>query len=86
MSPYRYRCEQCRSSSPPTATRAESEAFREAHRTTVHGGLVPDGEDIETVSGRAAHDPNSQYLSTRALLIGLALLALVSLASRALGH
>ncbi|MYZ35851.1 MULTISPECIES: hypothetical protein [unclassified Streptomyces] len=84
MSPYRYRCGQCRATSPPTITQAEAEAHRDHHRASVHGGLAPDGEDIETVRGDAARNPDTRYLSTRAALIGIGLLALASLISRVL--
>lgn len=85
MSSYRYRCGQCRASSPPTVTREEAEAHRDHHRASVHGGLVPDGEDIEPVRGATARDADARYLSTRAVLLGIAVLALASLISRILG-
>ncbi|MFD5033626.1 hypothetical protein ACFWM0_24945 [Streptomyces sp. NPDC058405] len=86
MSPYRYRCGRCRASSPPATTRAEAEAHRDYHRATVHGGLVPDGESIEPVRGEAARDPNARYVSGRAVLFGLGLLAAASVISRILGR
>ncbi|MFI5755640.1 hypothetical protein [Streptomyces sp. NPDC051569] len=86
MSPYRYCCGQCRASSPPTPTRAESEAHRDYHRATVHGGLVPDGDRIDRVTGDAARDPDARYLSSRAVLIGIGLFALATVISRVLGR
>lgn len=86
MSPYRYRCGQCRATSPPAAGRAEVEAQRAHHRATVHGGLVPDQERIDHVHGPAARDPDTPYVSGRAVLTGLGLLALASLISRVLGR
>ena len=82
--PHVYRCQKCRATSPP-ATRRAAEAYRQAHRDTEHGGLVPDGEEITRVPG-SAHDPDSRYVSTRAALGALALLALASAIARALGR
>lgn len=45
--PYRYRCTQCRTTSPPVATRRDAEAERDAHRDHFHGGHIPDGERID---------------------------------------
>jgi hypothetical protein len=86
MSPYRYRCGQCSASSPPTVGRVEAEAYRDYHRADAHGGLVPDGERIDRVHGADARDPDARYLSTRAALAGLALLALATAISRVLGR
>lgn len=86
MSPYRYRCGQCRATSPPTLQRAEAEAHRDHHRDTIHGGLVPDQERIDHVHGDAGRDPDARYVSGRAALVGLGLLALASLISRVLGR
>ncbi|MEW1719794.1 hypothetical protein [Streptomyces sp. NPDC093109] len=86
MSPYRYRCGQCRASSPPTPTRADSEAHRDYHRATVHGGLVPDGEHIDRVTGHEARDPDTRYVSSRAALALLGFLALATVISRVLGR
>ncbi|MFE9407166.1 hypothetical protein ACFYNY_36245 [Streptomyces sp. NPDC006530] len=43
---YRYRCEQCRTTSPLVASRREVEAERDRHRQVVHAGHIPDGERI----------------------------------------
>ncbi|MGV9755417.1 hypothetical protein ACWDUC_06215 [Streptomyces tricolor] len=82
--PYVYRCPQCRAASPPT-TRQAAEAHRQAHRDVKHGGLVPDGDDIIRVPG-STRDPDGRYVSTAAVLGGLALLALASAIARALGR
>lgn len=43
---FEYRCEQCRTTSPPTPSRRAAEATRDRHRDQFHGGHVPDGERI----------------------------------------
>lgn len=85
MSPYRYRCPLCDASSPP-GTRTDAEAYRGYHRAVVHGCLVPAGEVIEPVEGRAARDPDARYVSTRGALALLAILAVASVIARLLGH
>ncbi|MCZ0207918.1 hypothetical protein OZK63_21125 [Streptomyces sp. UMAF16] len=82
--PHVYRCRQCCAASPPTTRRA-AEAYRQAHRDIEHGGLVPDGEAIVRVPGSTA-DPDARYVSTAAVLGGLAVLALASAIARALGR
>jgi hypothetical protein len=44
---YRYRCEQCRTTSPSVRTRREAETERDRHRTLAHAGHIPDGEQIK---------------------------------------
>ncbi|MEW1798148.1 hypothetical protein [Streptomyces niveus] len=83
---YRYRCGTCRAAARPTATRAESEARRDHHRDTVHGGLVPGGDRVVRVRGAEARDPDVRYVSGRAVLIGLGLLAAATAVSRVLGR
>jgi len=82
--PYVYRCRTCRAASPP-ATRQATEAYCRQHRDSEHGGLVPAGEEIVRVAGSTRH-PDSRYVSTGAVLGGLALLALASAIARALGR
>lgn len=82
--PYVYRCRQCRAASPP-ASRDATEAYQQQHRDTEHGGLIPDGEEIVRVPG-SIRDPDSRYVSTEAVLGGLALLALASAVARAFGR
>lgn len=82
--PHVYRCRQCRAASRPGSRRA-AEAYRQEHRDTEHGGLIPDGEQIVRVPG-STPDPDSRYVSTPAILGGLALLALASAIARALGR
>lgn len=79
-----YRCRQCRAASPP-GSRRDAEAYRRAHRDTEHGGLVPDQEQIIRVPG-STPDPDGRYVSTGAILGGLALLALASAIARVLGR
>ncbi|MFI5672956.1 hypothetical protein [Streptomyces avidinii] len=45
---YRYRCNQCRTTSPAVHTRPEVEAERDRHRRRAHAGHIPDGEEIQT--------------------------------------
>lgn len=80
---YVYRCPQCRASSRP-GPRREAEAARQTHRDNEHGGLVPRGETIVRVPG-STPDPDGRYVSTGALLAGLALLAVAEFAARAFG-
>ncbi|RYJ26458.1 hypothetical protein CU044_3751 [Streptomyces sp. L-9-10] len=47
---------------------------------------MPDGDAIEHVRGDAARDPDARYLSTRAVLLGIAALALASFISRVFGR
>ncbi|MFF1957981.1 hypothetical protein ACFVWX_13445 [Streptomyces sp. NPDC058220] len=47
---------------------------------------MPDGESIEPVRGEAARDPDARYVSGRAVLFGLGLLAAASVISRILGR
>ncbi len=82
--PYIYRCRRCRASSPP-GTRREAEEYRQEHRDEEHGGLVPDGESIDRVPG-STPDPDSRYVSTGALLVLLAVLAVASIVARLTGH
>lgn len=82
--PHVYRCRLCRAAGPP-GTRRAAEAHRQVHRDVEHGGLVPAGEEIVRVPG-STPDPDSRYVSTAAVLGGLALLALASAIARALGR
>lgn len=82
--PYVYRCRRCRASSPP-GPRRDAEAYRQEHRDTRHGGLVPDGESIDRVRG-STPDPDGRYVSTGVVLAVLALLAFASLVARLSGH
>ncbi|MGY5048283.1 hypothetical protein ACWDE0_22025 [Streptomyces sp. 900105755] len=82
--PYVYRCRRCRASSPP-GPRLEAEEYRQRHRDVEHGGLVPDGEAIERVAG-STPDPDGRYVSSRAIVALLVVLAVASLLSRVLGR
>lgn len=82
--PFVYRCRQCRASSPP-GTRHEAEDARQEHRNQEHGGLAPDGERIEYVPGSTRH-PDGRYVSTGALFVLLAVLALAECTARIAGH
>ncbi|MFF7550922.1 hypothetical protein ACFZCU_46070 [Streptomyces canus] len=78
--PYIYRCRQCRASSAP-GTRRQAEDARQEHCDVEHGGLAPDGERIERVPGSTRH-PDGRYVSTRAVLVVLLLLALAECTGR----
>jgi hypothetical protein len=43
---YRYRCQQCRTTSPLLSSRSEAEAEGCRHRAAFHDGHVPDGERL----------------------------------------
>lgn len=82
--PYVYTCRQCDAASPP-APRRTAEAYRQQHRDTEHGGLVPAGESIGRVPS-STPDPDGRYVSTAALLGGLALLVIAEFIARVLGR
>ncbi len=44
---YRYRCEQCRTTSPTVTSRRAVETERDRHRALAHAGHIPDGEQIQ---------------------------------------
>jgi hypothetical protein len=46
MPPYRYRCAQCRTTSPELLSRRALHEERDAHRRRFHGGHIPDGEQV----------------------------------------
>lgn len=81
---YEYRCRLCAAASPPVTRRA-AETYRQEHRDVEHGGLIPRGEAIVRVPG-STPDPDSRYVSTGALLGGLALLALAEFLARTFGR
>lgn len=54
--PYRYRCEQCRTTAPTTYSRRAAAAARQDHRDQFHGGHCPDGERLEHVHRWADFD------------------------------
>lgn len=74
---YRYRCEQCATTSPTVGTRVEAEHERNRHRRIVHGGHVPDGERLQ----RAVRHPSSD----RTAVVALAVLAVLLLLTLLLG-
>ncbi|MEU5431015.1 hypothetical protein AB0H73_36175 [Streptomyces olivoreticuli] len=45
---YRYRCNQCRTTSPAVRTQHEAETEKYRHRARAHDGHIPDGEEIHT--------------------------------------
>jgi hypothetical protein len=44
---YRYRCNQCRTTSPAVRSKREVEIERGRHRNRSHAGHIPDGEEIQ---------------------------------------
>lgn len=73
---WRYRCDQCATTSLPVTTRAEVLAERDDHRRRMHGGHVPDGEHLQ----RTARLPVD-----RTAVIALAVLTVLVLVALALG-
>jgi hypothetical protein len=74
---YRYRCDQCATTSPPVGTRVELTHERDRHRRQAHGGHIPDGERLQ----RATRPPVD-----RTALIALAAVALLLLTALLFGH
>lgn len=75
---YRYRCEQCATTSPTVGTRVEAEHERDRHRRIVHGGHVPDGERLQ----RAVRHPASDRTAVAALAVLASILAVAMLLGR----
>jgi hypothetical protein len=74
---YRYRCDQCATTSLPVRTRAEQLADRDRHRRQMHGGHIPDGEHL--LRQRAGPRPDGFGPATvLIILLGLLLLALIN--------
>lgn len=69
MSLYWYRCEQCATTSPTVRSRLAAEVERDRHRDRVHGGHIPDGEQVMRHTARPGDD--------RVALMSLAVIALV---------
>lgn len=89
---FQYRCGSCRASAPLSRTRREAEEVRERHRATVHGGLVPDGEELLSVPGGVPGGPAGagadgvRYVSSRRALAALAALAGAAALARIFGR
>jgi hypothetical protein len=71
---YRYRCQQCRTTSPLAGSRAEAEDERQRHRDRFHGGHVPDGERLL----RYGPEHNEWWTERRALWVAAGVLAVIS--------
>lgn len=71
---YRYRCEQCATTSPAVRSRLAVEYERDRHRQRFHGGHIPDGERLQRAVRSRASD--------RTALIALAVLAVLLIAWR----
>jgi hypothetical protein len=77
MSSYRYRCDQCATTSPTVGTRVELTHERDRHRRIMHGGHTPDGERLQRAARPAAD---------RKAIVALCALAAVLLLGLLLGH
>jgi hypothetical protein len=74
---YRYRCEQCRTTSPRVHGHDAFLYERDEHRRRRHGGHVPDGEQMIEVRTRLGDLPIQYYVIAAivlAVLFGPALL------------
>jgi hypothetical protein len=69
---YRYRCQTCRTTSPPVSL-AAAEAERHRHRVEFHGGHVPDGEDVRYVGPQR----NEWWTDRRVLRFAAVVLAVI---------
>jgi hypothetical protein len=70
---YRYRCDQCATTSPAVRTRLEADRERDRHRRHAHGGHIPDGERLQRTARTVASD--------RTAIIALGVLAFLLLVS-----
>ncbi|MFF9322981.1 hypothetical protein ACF1BP_37165 [Streptomyces sp. NPDC014735] len=77
---YVYRCRACRASAPSAATRQAAEQLRDEHRATVHGGLVPAGDEVVHETTPAAS--SARYASGRKVLVGIGVLIVAETAAR----
>lgn len=75
MSAYRYRCEQCTTTSPTVRTRAAVEYERDRHRRIMHGGHIPDGDRLQRTARAAADRTAVVALCALAVVLLVALLA-----------
>ncbi|MGW2866429.1 hypothetical protein [Streptomyces sp. NPDC001205] len=81
MYSYRYRCEQCRTTSPPVDTRRDVEAERDRHRRRAHAGHIPDGERIMRPQPRPGTPTKPiHYVAYAAAVAVLALIVWVRIA------
>ncbi|MFF3547625.1 hypothetical protein ACFYXD_38060 [Streptomyces platensis] len=74
---YRYRCGTCRATIA-ARTPGEAAAARDRHRAIVHGGLVPDAEEMTGGVGSGA--PPAR------LLLGVVAVLVAMIIARVLGH
>ncbi|MFC7791356.1 hypothetical protein [Streptomyces cinereoruber] len=69
---YQYRCEQCRTTSPPILTRTGLTDERDKHRLLFHGGHIPDGEMvIEPDPFHYTDIPRSQWVMGSLMVLAL---------------
>lgn len=75
---YRYRCQQCRTTSPPVLTRSALAQERQSHRVFKHGGHVPDGEQVVEPERFNFFDlPREQQIGGAVILLLILVAALV---------
>jgi hypothetical protein len=72
---YRYRCDQCRTTSPVVRTRAEALHERDRHRRQFHGGHIPDGEHLQRRRRRGPAPGEIRPAAVVVVLLALLLLA-----------
>lgn len=75
---YRYRCDQCASTSPIVATWVEVLHERDRHRRYAHGGHRPDGEHLQRYRHRGPRRGEIRPVVVLAVLLGLLLLAWIT--------
>jgi hypothetical protein len=75
---YRYRCDQCATTSPAVRSRVEVEHERDRHRRVLHGGHIPDGERMQRTA--------RSVLGDRTAMVAIAVLAVILLLSLVVGR
>ncbi|MFI2301976.1 hypothetical protein ACH5AL_24480 [Actinacidiphila glaucinigra] len=75
---YRYRCEQCRTTSPAAHSRHELNRHRSSHRDLFHGGHIPDGEHVIASQRTSLLDlPREQRIAAAVLVVALVVACLI---------
>ncbi|WP_101253849.1 hypothetical protein [Streptomyces barkulensis] len=78
---YRYRCPQCRTTSPAVPSHRAAQAEGQRHRDRFHGGHHPDAEEILTPTKPWKDAPTGDkavFFTVLAILLILALARLLS--------
>ena len=71
---YRYRCPQCRTTSPAVPSRRAAHAEGHRHRADFHGGHHPDGEEILAPARKTWNDLSTTDQITAAVVLTVLLL------------